>query len=225
MYEAIHKGLRLFMGDTLARVGRVDVFDAEEMAATLGQLNALLDFCLRHIEHENEFLHTAIRARQPAGASRTSEDHLEHLQTIEQLRMEAALLLAAPEEERMAMALRLYRHLALFVAENLQHMHVEETANNAALWAHYTDDELMHIHARLQDSISPPDLLHTLRWIVPGLSPVQRAGLMGAVKAQLPAPAFEQLMGTVQPHLDMTAWSKLTRALGVAQHPGLVDFI
>ena len=33
--------------------------------------------------------------------------------------------------------------LALFIADNFQHMHVEETAHNAVLWARYTDAELM----------------------------------------------------------------------------------
>src|SRR5689334_16531639 len=69
MYEPIHKGLRDFMGDTLSRIGRVDVFDVQDMARTLAQLEALLNFCFKHLSHENEFLHVAIRARQPGAGS------------------------------------------------------------------------------------------------------------------------------------------------------------
>ena len=60
----IHKALRHFMTDTLVRVGRLDIDDADEMSATLAQLETLLTLCTRHIEHENDFLHTAIEARQ-----------------------------------------------------------------------------------------------------------------------------------------------------------------
>ena len=106
MYQPIHKGLRAFMSDTLGRVGRVDVFDAEDMARTLAQFEALLNFCLKNLAHENEFLHAAIAARVPGGAGRTVDDHVEHIHSIETLRAEGRNLLAAPDAERMALARR-----------------------------------------------------------------------------------------------------------------------
>ena len=78
----------------------------------------------------------------------------------------------------MRAALRLYRHLALFVAENFQHMHIEETVNNAALWACYSDAELLEIHGRLLASMPPQEHLLVARWMVPALSPVERAGML-----------------------------------------------
>jgi hypothetical protein len=224
IYQGIHKGLRAFMADTLMRVGRVDVFDAAELARTIEQLEALLNLCADHVKHENDFLHTAIQARLPAGASRTAADHVEHLHSIGALRTESRALLAAGADERMARALRLYRHLALFVAENLQHMHIEESANNAALWAHYTDAELIDIHNRLLASISPQEQLEVLRWIVPALMPVQRAGMLGAMRNEAPADFFDAVIDVVRPHLETRDWSKLASALGVQQQAGLANF-
>jgi iron-sulfur cluster repair protein YtfE (RIC family) len=221
LYQPIHKGLRDFMGDTLSRVGRVDVFDVEDLARTFAQLEALLNFFVKHLMHENEFLHSAIRARLPAAAARTTDDHREHLQTIESLRLEARAVPATPERERPARALRLYRHLALFVAENLQHMHIEETANNAALWAHYSDAELMAIHKRLLDSIEPADQMETLRWMLPALNPQQRAAVLGDIQAEAPPEVLDAVIGTVRPHLAMRDWSKLARSLGIPAQAGL----
>jgi hypothetical protein len=223
MYQPIHKGLRNFMCDTLSRVGRVDVFDVEDLARTLAQLEALLGFCAKHLAHENEFLHAAIAARVPGGAGRTVDDHVEHQHSIEALRGEARTLLAAPDAERLTLALRLYRHLALFVAENLQHMHVEETANNALLWAHYSDAELVQIHDRLIASIDPADNMEVMRWMVPALSPVQRAGLLGEMKAHAPAPVFDAVIDLVRPQLDIRDWTKLASAIGVPQQAALVN--
>lgn len=224
MYQPIHKGLRAFMSDTLSRVGRVDVFDVEDLACTLGQLEALLNFCVKHVAHENEFLHAAIQARQPAAASRTIADHVEHLQSIEALRLEARSLMTVDGDERMAKALRLYRHLALFVAENFQHMHIEETSNNAALWAHYSDAELADIHNRLLATVSPEDTMEVMRWMVPALNPVQRAGLLAEMKQEAPAFVFDAVIDVVRPHLDIRDWTKLARAVGVPQQAGLVNF-
>lgn len=214
IYQPIHKALRNFMGDTLSRLGRVDVTDAEDLAGALSQVESLLDFCAKHVQHENDFIHTAIRARQPAGASRTSEDHVEHLHSIDALHKETRAVYAASDAQRHVLALRLYRHLALFVAENLQHMHIEETANTAALWEHYTDEELMDLEARLVATISPADTMLTMRWMVPGITPQQRAALLGGMKAGAPAEVFEAVLNAVRPHLSAHDWSKLTRELG-----------
>ena len=223
LYMPIHKALRNLMMDTLGRVGRADVFDAEELAATLAQLDTLLTFCTEHIQHENDFLHTAIEARLPAGSARTSGDHLEHFESIDALRCEASALAAAPAEQRMPLALRLYRHLALFVAENFQHMHIEETVNAATLWAHYTDAELHEIHGRLLATLPPEAHLMVARWMVPAISPTERAGMFGQMKQTTPPEAFLGVLEHVRPHLDTSGWIKLTRAIGVPQVPGLVN--
>lgn len=225
LYAGIHKAIRHFMTDTLHRVGRMDAADADDLARTLGQLDALLVECLHHLQRENTFLHAAMEARQPRGSSRTADDHVEHLDAIEQLQAEASALRAAPAADRNALALRLYRHLALFVAENFQHMHVEETHNNAVLWAHCSDAELLELHHRLLASVAPHEMLQICRWMIPALSPAERAMVFGDMKANAPAPAYRAMLDAVRPHLDDGAWNKLARALGEPQAPGLVDYI
>lgn len=220
MYAAIHKALRSFMSETLVRIGRADVADADDLHAALEQLEALLALCLSHIEHENEFVHTAIEARQPGGAARAGGDHVEHRDSIEALRAEAAALRSAAARVQPALALRLYHHLSLFVAENFQHMHIEETAHNAALWAAYSDAELIEIHDRLSASIAPAEFMLVARWMVPALSPMERAMLLGGVKAHTPPEAFLGLLAGVRPYLDTRGWDKLTHAVGVA--PGFL---
>ena len=220
IYAGVHRALRNLMSDTLLRVGRLDVSDDDEMDATLSQLELLLRFCSSHIEHENDFLHTAIEARQPAGATRTSADHLEHCASIAALGDEAAALAAAGAAERPARALRLYRHLALFVAENFQHIHVEETANAATLWAHYTDAELHVVHERLLATLAPEEHLLMARWLVPASNPAERAGMMRALQQRTPPEAFLGLLMHLRPHVDAGGWTKLARAVGVSESLG-----
>ena len=220
MYGPIHKALRSFMCDTLLRAGRMDVGDAAELDATLCQVDELLKFCLDHLERENAFLHTAIEARQPAGATRTADDHVEHIETIATLLEETAALRRAKPYAQTMLAHRLYHHLALFVAENFQHMHIEETANNAALWALYSDAELLEIHARLLAGIPPAKELLVTRWMIPALSPMERAAIVGHAKTQMPPEAFLGVLGHVQPHMDESGWLKLAAAVGVSPSLG-----
>jgi hypothetical protein len=216
LYAPIHKALRSFMSDTLARVGRMDVADADELPSTLAQCDELLALCASHVHHENDFMHPAIEARQPRVSTRIAHEHEEHLQSIGELRDEVATLRAADAAARPALALRLYRHLALFVAGNFQHMHIEETAHNAALWAHYSDAELLQLHARLLASIDPREHLLVARWMVPALTPGERAAVLGGMRADAPPEAYLGLLAHLRPHLDDKTWAQLVQA-GLAQ--------
>ena len=215
LYTGIHKAMRSFMAETLVRLGRIDVADAADRDQALDQLEQLLGFCADHLRHENTFVHTAIEARHPAGSAKVAEEHVEHGESIAALREEAAALRSAPEHAAGALALRLYRHLALFVAENLQHMHSEETAHNALLWQHYGDGELAELHGRLLASLSPRDKELAARWMLPASTPAERAAMIAGVKAEVPPEALVGLLAMLRPHLDAAGWAKLAAAAGI----------
>lgn len=223
MYTGIHKALRAFMVDTLLRLGRVDVEDADELGATLAQLDALLAELRHHLHNENDFVHTAIEARRPAGASRTAADHVEHQASIADLEDEVRTLRAADPARRALLALRLYRHLALFVAENLEHMQIEETANQATLWALYTDAELAAVHDAILANHTPEQMATVVRWMARALSPQELTGLCLDARAKLPPEAFAGLFGLIRAELAPARSTRLARALDVAPVPGLVE--
>jgi len=219
MYGPIHKALRSFMCDTLVRIGRMDPTDTLDRDEALAALDTLLTFCAGHLTHENDYVHAAIEARQSGGAQRTAHDHVEHVASIQALRAEAQALRDAAPQGAVLLAHRLYHHLALFVAENFQHMHVEETVNNAALWALYSDAELVEIHDRLLASLHPAEHLLVARWMVPAVAPQMREILMGQAKAQMPPESFLGVVGLVRPHLDTRGWERLAGAIGVPVQP------
>jgi hypothetical protein len=176
IYAGIHRGLRLFMTDTLGRLGWLDCGDAAETAATLQQMDSLLAFCRKHLEHENSFLHPMLEACHAGSSQRVADEHVQHLQAIAALQAETATLRAAPSAPQ---ALRLYRHLALFIAENLQHMQVEESLHNATLWAACSDAEIMALEQRLVAALGPAEQALVLRWMAPALPPAERAAWLG----------------------------------------------
>jgi len=207
LYAPIHKALRLFMADTLTRLGRLDLDCAAERSQVLAQLHELLTQCESHLRHENEFMHTALEARRPGASARLGAEHEAHEDAIAGLQAEAQALAQQPTP---AAALHLYRRLSRFVAENLEHMLEEETRHNALLWELYSDAELEALHQRLLASIPADEMLHTLRWMVPALSPAERAGLLGG----MPPPVRQVVLEHVQPHLDAHGWAKLCAAVG-----------
>lgn len=222
VYTLIHKAWRIFLADTLQRVGRLDVDDDAEREQVCAQVQALMQQLRLHLQHENEFLHAAIEARRPGGARRTGEDHVHHVDAIRNLDDEALALRQARPGHRAALAQRLYRQLALFVADNLTHMHLEETDNQALLWSLYDDAELLAIHDQILAAVGPDEMAQTVRWLARGLSPQELAQLFGGLRASAPPAAFEALYDVALAQLDESRRAKLARALGLPPVPGLV---
>lgn len=216
LYAHIHKALRHFMCDTLMTISRLDIDDPLDLASGLAQLDALLDAARHHIERENEFMHPAIEARRAGASAAIESEHDDQLDVIAALRAESAALRAMPSA---ATAQRLYRRLAGFVAHNFEHMGMEESRHNQALWAAYSDEELHALHGRILASLGPREMSETLRWMVPSLTPAERALVLGGLPPQV-QPA---VMAAMRPLLNDSAWAKLCRALGQASVPGLVE--
>lgn len=213
MYVGIHKALRALMADNLLALGRMDGEDMLELAQTTQRVLGLLDFCRLHLQHENDFIHPAMEARAPGASERIAHEHEEHLAAIEGLALQTTSLLSCDPASRGAAALELYRALSLFIAHNFEHMHVEETAHNAVLWARYTDAELIGIHNALVASIPPEEMMFVVRWMVPFMNPAERAAMLGDMRAHAPAPAFAAALELVRPHLSEREWAKLEASL------------
>lgn len=223
LYAGIHKVLRLMMARTLTLVGSTDPGDADEVAATLRQVAHLLDLCELHVKDENEFVHPALERAQPGSAGRIAAEHVHHLEGIADLRDLAGLAADSHGTPRAAALGRLYRALALFVAENLQHMHVEETAHNTLLWAHYRDDELLAIEHAIVASIPPQAMAQALHWFFPALSAPERAGMLAGMRQGMPPEAFLGVLEIARATLAPPDHAKLCRTLGVAAVPGLMS--
>ena len=111
--------------------------------------------------------------------------------------------------------MRLYRHLALFVAENFQHMHIEKTVHNAAPLAHYTDGDLVRHRTATDGDPRPQEHLLVARWMVPASTPAERArSPMNGRKRKLPPEALLGVMSIVRTHMD-PGWAKLAAAIGI----------
>lgn len=214
MYALIHKGVRACLADTQGALGRLDAFDPAVVTQVGAQVREVLGLVRSHMHHENQYLHPALEVRRRGASRRSATDHVAHEKAIEEI--EAALLAT----ERADAAIRaqhahlLYQRFSLFVAEQLEHMHQEETENNQLLWQAYTDAELLQIHDALLQAIPADEVARAMRWIVPAVTPAERAQMLGAIQEKTPARIFATTLDSLRPHLAPLDWIKLTAAIG-----------
>lgn len=213
IYTQIHKGLRAFMSEVLMAVGRADPNDLSEVDSALESVRALLAFAQVHLEHEEHFIHTALEARRPGASADTHNDHAGHLRAFEALQAAVRAVEWNPPSQRAQALRQLYRQLALFVAENFEHMHVEETQNHAVLTSCYSEDEVRALNQRLVAAVKPADMATALRWMVPASNAGERAALLCGMQRAAPAPVFAGVLGITAPHLNDRDRAKLNAAL------------
>ncbi len=225
LYAGIHKALRAVMAECLLAVGRADPTDPQDVTDAEARVRALMDLCASHVHHENNFVHPAIEARTPGLSADVAHEHQDHLQQIARLRAAALQLDTLDAAQRAGALHRLYLDLSLFVAENLRHMHVEETEHNAALWCAYTDDELRAIHGALVATIPPAEMMQVMRWMLPQMNAPERLAVLGGMRQEAPAPVFRAMLDVAQPHLAPRDWAKLSTGLGLPPVPGLVEAV
>lgn len=215
MYGPIHKGLRARMAEAMTALGRMDCSDAAQVEATLDLVGDLLDLCRDHLEHENRFVHTAMEARALGSADAATVEHAHHQAEIAALRTLCSHVAASHVPERTELTDRLYLAFSSFVAENLTHMRFEEEHNNAVLWTHYSDEELLAIEQALVASIPEAKRPRALRLIVPALAHTERVQFLAHMREGMPAPAFAGVLAMLMPLLEAREQDKLRTALGL----------
>lgn len=222
-YAGIHKALRAVMADTLGALGRTDPADEAEVHDSCDRVVELMEMFERHLDHENRFIHPALQARCPGVCDAVAAEHDDHLRHTRHLSEAARAMASVPASQRDGALHALYLALALFVAENLQHMHTEETRHNAALWATYNDFELLALHDELVASIPPQEMMQIARWMLPAMNAMERCLMVNDMQTKAPLPAVEAMLDLARAHLSPRDWAKLARGINLPPVPGLVE--
>ncbi|WP_165217148.1 hemerythrin domain-containing protein [Affinirhizobium pseudoryzae] len=213
LYGAVHKGLRKAGCELLVRLGSTDFDQSEDTEEVLALLRTYLTLAASHVCHEDEHIHAALAAR---GASTDTVDHQhdDHREAFGQLEALARAVETAWPMHRRATGRKLYLAFAAYLAEDLAHMHEEETVTARALWNRFTDDELSAIEMRIVSSLSPETNMAFMRIMIPAMNPLERADMLGAMQKLAPPEIFDAVIEfAVRPALDTKAFGDLAGRL------------
>ena len=219
LHAPIHKALRHALADALQRVGRLDAGDEAERQDVLARLQALFALLRCHLVRENEHLHPALEARQPGATRRVAAAHEEQLAGMEALCAEVRAL-ARPAGAGTA---RLYRHMVRFVAEQFDHMLLEETQHTALLWQLCDDTELATLGDALCAALPARDRDALLAWIAPAVTRSELAALLERIRMRVSHEECAGVLVLVESHLSPARWNRVARTLGQPPHTPLIE--
>lgn len=213
LYRLPHRGLRAAMAHALVNTGTAAT-DQQSLGLVADEVEALALLCKKHLEHENAFVHPAMEQRAPGSSRNTADDHIGHERSIERLNGLVRQLRAQPLASIARELLdQLYRTLALFVADNLEHMDLEERHNMRVLQAVYTDAELSSLEHELVASIAPDVMLMFMRWMLPAMSAEERSEFLVRMALGAPPGVVLAVIDRAAPHLPRGEPEQLLRQL------------
>ncbi|MBB6486600.1 hypothetical protein [Rhizobium lusitanum] len=216
IYGAVHKGLRKAGCDLLGRLGTADSHDAQETALLIGDLRNYLMLAASHVSHEDENIHVELAAKG-VSTVKVDEQHDDHRTAFGELEELIVAWERAWPSHKPACGRKLYLAFAAYMADDLAHMHEEETMTAPLLWRNFTDNEILGIEMSIIASLPPEMSMAFMRMMIPAINPVERATLLGAMKKDAPPDIFQAVIDfAVRPSLSASDFTQLADALKLA---------
>ncbi len=202
LYTMIHKVQRAHLFALSTRIGRADLTDEEEFKSIEQELRGMISHLHGHSHNEATFIHPLYReiGDEVAVIDEEHDDLEKELQKLE-------AILSAKEWGR------LYAAFNRFIALYLIHQDEEETMQEEVLWKHFDDGRLDAALTAFKKSRPTEQVVEDLKFMVPGLSNSELAGILQSIKDAAPEPAFQAASQVFQQNLEPVRWTKLINSL------------
>ena len=214
LYLGIHNALRAVLFDAAAWMARTDFTDEAEAARASSALRRVLRFVADHGEHEERWIHAHLRERAPETVLAIEGEHVRMDAAMNLLSEMCEELAEANSDGRALLGEQLHGEINCFVGDYLLHMHREETEGNAALWAHFSDAELLALQGELLSQIPPMRFAEWVQIMLPSMNAHDRATFVEELRTGAPSPIFRGFTRLAEQVLSDDQWSALRGRLG-----------
>lgn len=196
LFDFPHKPFRFMWMEVVSEVGNVNYTDDGALEALERKIKFAADSYAHHNRDESEFFGPLLRRIDAALADGWVADHEHHLGVLEGLKERMrALRSEANVEARGRATEAFYRDLCRYLAEDLDHMMMEQTEIMQRFQDRHTDAELQQMERDFIAARVDPDYMKSLTPLFLRAGNIdQRTFVLGIIKSQVPAPAFDDLV-------------------------------
>ena len=198
-----HKYVSSALNDLERLIARTDFCDPDEVGDVEQLFEALAGMLQGHAEYENERLHALLKLKNAPTAlyAHVEEDHAAQDQQLLEIRqiLQGISLQNSPER-KIEEGRRLYLTYRKFVADNLAHLHEEETQLLPELQRLYSDSELQQVEAQTYREMAPSEIVQMLEILFPHMNRYDRHALLNDIRALEPK-KFAAVLKGIKPML------------------------
>ncbi len=195
-----HKYVSASLNDLERLIAKTDFCQPTEIARVADSFRNLTEMLQGHAQYENEKLHTLLKSKGSHIFDHVEADHVQQDQQLDELEHMIAAITVASVANRELLGYKFYLAYRKFVADNLAHLHEEETIILPELQRLYTDDELREVEASTYRLMTPEDMTEMMQVLFPHMNPSDRV-------------AFLSDIHTLQPDKFTMAWQGIASSL------------
>ena len=210
LYREVHKGIRRALFGLCEAAGALDPGDPASRGTFVVRFAEVEEMLTLHHGHEDgETFATLIATAAPQFLSEMEAAHESIVATIDELRR-AVIAVGDGGGD----ADELYDRIAAFVVDYCAHMAFEEHEVMPALAAASTFDDLLAVQIGVRTTALPAEVVLFMRWMLPAMNPDERSAMLGGLKANVPAEAFDLFWATAAGVLTVSELASVAGRIG-----------
>ncbi len=183
-----HKYVSAALNDLERLIAKTDFRNSEEITTVNEALQSLTEMLKGHAQYENERLHVLLKNRHSKIHEHAEEDHAHQDEQLHEIqKMIDNISNASMDDEKISLGYKLYLFYRKFVADNLVHLHEEETLILPELHRLYTDVELKQVEAETYRIMTAEEMVLMMQVLFPPMNPSDRLAFLSDIQEAQPA--------------------------------------
>lgn len=182
-----HKYLIFLLFELERLIAKADFNSNEQILNIKGHLNAYTTLLKAHAKHEENAIHALLKAKNSKVHENVEKNHKVHEKQGEALEQKLNHLLSTEKEGKLSLGYDFYLAYRLFLIDNLQHFHDEETIILRELHRLYSDDELKTVERNTYSHMTPEEMIHMLEVLCPHMDSNDKAFFLNDIKEATPS--------------------------------------
>lgn len=211
-----HKYVSAALNNVERLIAKTDFCKSQEVESVNEAFQELKEMLQGHAQYENERLHVLLKNRHSIAHAHAEEDHAhQDAQLLEIQELIDSISQAISDEEKISLGYKLYLTYRKFVADNLIHLHEEETMILPELQRLYTDEELRQVEARTYAEMAPEEMVGMMQVLFPHMNPTDRSALLSDIQSLEPEKFMATWLG-IAPMIEKDEQARLTEQLQIS---------
>jgi hemerythrin-like domain-containing protein len=178
-----HKYVSAALNDVERLIARTDFCDSEAAHKVAEAFEALSQMLQGHAHYENERLHPLLEKKGSKVHIHATDDHeLQHDQLLEIQDLLTKISQVSEANKKIELGYQLYLAYRKFVADNLIHLHEEETQILPELQRLYSDEELRQIEAPTYREMTPEQIIQMTEVLFPHMNRLDQEAILDDIR-------------------------------------------
>jgi hypothetical protein len=177
-----HKYLIFLLFELERLIATTDFKVNEQVLKIKEKLSSFGALLKGHGLHEENAFHLLLKEKGSSVHTQVETEHSQHEEQCRLLEQKLEAILLESDRLKLTLGYEFYLAYRLFLIENLQHFHQEETVIMSELQKLYSDDELKKVERNTYHHMTSQEMIEMMQILSPHMDPNDKAFFLNDIK-------------------------------------------